>query len=125
VVEKKRYVAALRVLYTAEDDYEARIVAEACAFRAIQGMDQEEGEDVVITAVENFSADSLTPEEAAIKLDVARNALIKTRARDAFETAKELDKYAWALRHGSMAEYDYGTIFELAKELIKRPKEDK
>jgi hypothetical protein len=118
--EQQQYIATLRCIYYAEDDISASIIANACAERAAIGFDREEQEDVKVTSVDAMSLQSLRPEEAASKLDAARNILIKTRARDAFEVAKLLDQFAWHMRHGSLADFDYGHIFQVADALLKK-----
>ena len=113
---EQAFVACLRIAFTAESDVVAAVVADNCARNASRDLDDDD--TVVVTTVENLFSESFTPEEAAVKLESARNIMLRLQDKDSFEIARWLDQFAWGLRHGGeTAGYDYGHIFDVAKEL--------
>lgn len=112
------YVATIRLSYKAADDMEAQLIAELARERAETELDKEEDEDeAILTQVTSFAA-AVEPRELLTRLALTRNDLIRTRYRECFALARELDQLADALKKRLMPEevtdYDFGRFPEVA-----------
>jgi len=120
-----RYVATLRAIYNAEDDVEAIFIADQIRQNGAVDLDEDEEGDVLdVTQVTSNQLD-LNPDETIIQLKRARNLLIKTRIKQCYALARELDYQIHALmcRESSdltMSTYDYGHFMELSEAIIQR-----
>lgn len=119
-----RYVATLRAVFDAEDEVEAIFIADQIRLNGFQDLDEDDGDILDVTQVTSNSLE-LSPEETLTQLKRARNLLIKTRIRQCYELAKELDQQLYALEHRadsdfSMAGYDYGKFMEIAEAILQR-----
>lgn len=118
-----RYVATLRALYDAKDDVEAMFIADQ--IRVNGSIDFDDDNDVLdVTQVTSNQLD-LSPDETIVQLKRARNLLIKTRIKECYNLAKELDIQIFALQHRespefSMSMYDYGDFMELSEAILQR-----
>lgn len=118
----QNYVATLRVTYKAEDDVEAQLIAELARERAESELDTEEDEDeVILTQVTCFEA-SVEPRELLDRLLRARNDLVRTRYKECFDLARELDRLCDALQKRLLPEevtdYDFGRFMEVATAIL-------
>lgn len=118
-----RYVATLRAVYDAPDEVTAILIADKIRENGSLDLEEEDGDVLEITQVTNNPAD-LTPEETLNTLRKARNALIRTRIRQCYELARELDKTIYLLQHRSegdlaLAGYDYGTFIETTEIVLE------
>lgn len=119
---KDTYVATIRLAYTADDDVEAQLIAELARERAESELDTEEDKDeAILTQVTNFAV-AVEPRELLTRLTLARNDLIRTRYRECFELARQLDILSDALQKRLMpdevTDYDFGRFLEVAGKVL-------
>lgn len=119
-----RYVATLRAVYDAEDEVQAIFIADQIRLNAMQDLDEEEGDSIEVTQVTS-DALHILPEEVLRVLRRARNQLIRTRYKQCYELAKELDQQIFVLEHRgepdfSMAGYDYGKFMEVSEAILMK-----
>lgn len=117
------YIATYRVVFEAQDDMQAALISDMLMENAKRNLDEEEGDTIELTQLTDFP-DSLAPEETIVRLCHARNLLIKTRLKYAYDQAKELDKVIWSLKNRDdlmlLAGYDYGRFFEIASAILNK-----
>lgn len=118
-----RCVATLRAVFDATDEVEAVFIADKICENGQRDFD-EENDILEVTQVTSNHLD-ITPEETLVQLRRARNLLIKTRIRDCYMLAKELDQQIYALAHRgaadfAMAGYDYGEFMDLTERILMR-----
>lgn len=116
-----RYVATLRALYNAEDDAQAAFIADQIRLNGSSDFDEDD-DFLDVTQVTSNDLD-LTPEETITQLKKARNLLIKTRIRQCYALAKELDYQIFALIHREspdfmMSTYDHGAFMDIADQIL-------
>lgn len=122
-----RYVATLRAVFDAEDDVHAAVVADQIVANGEQDLDDDEGDTLEVTQV-TCNQLELMPDEVIIQLKRARNLLIKTRIKQCFQLARDLDQQIYALRFRdsvdfAMSGYSYGDFMDLAEAIIVRGEE--
>ena len=116
------YVATIRLTYTAEDDVEAQLIAELARERAESELDKEDDDDeAILTQVTSFAI-AIEPRELLTRLALTRNDLIRTRFRECFELARQLDIISDALQKRLMpdevTDYDFGRFPEIAGRVL-------
>lgn len=116
------YVLMLKVVFGAQDELHARIIAEHLSDEVEKELELETGDSVDITQLLAFPAGvDLAPEEMLNVFRLARNGLFKTRIGEAFDVATMLDKYIHVLEHPTddpalaISNYDYGRPIRIAK----------
>lgn len=119
-----RFVATLRAIYDAQDEVEAIYVADQIRLNGMQDLDEDDGDVLDVTQVTSNEL-NLSPEETVVQLKRARNLLIRTRIRDCYHLARELDVQIYALAHRldsdfSMGGYNYGDFVDLAEAILVR-----
>lgn len=117
------FVAVIRLEYKAGDEMEASLIAELAREQAETALDTIEDEDVAsVTQIANF--DNIVPEEVIIRIAQVRNDLFRTKYKECFEMAKQLDLIKYSLRKQlnpeEVTDYDYGRILEIAHAVITR-----
>jgi len=117
------YYATVVASYDADNEVEARLIAETVRENAGRDLDESEGstDEVWVDQVVAVLGD-LSPIAVIQRLKITRNDLIRLRKNDCFDTARELDKIAWALEQGQSSEYasyDYGKFLEVAKTVLE------
>lgn len=121
----KPFIALIQAAYEAEDEAEARLIAERLVDNASQDLEPEEGDEVWLNQLVCIDAQQVTPDESVVRLRVARNALIKTRNRRCIDQARELDKLIWQMVHDSLdsdslAGYDYTAFLDVCEAILVR-----
>lgn len=120
------YVATLRAFFDADDDASAMLIADKIAENAAVDLnDDEDSDDAVVLTQVTSNALELTGEESITQFRLTRNLLIKTRIKQCYEMAKELDKMIWVLEHRQeqgfdLANYDYTKFYEIADDILNR-----
>lgn len=117
------YVATIRLTFQAADDVEAQLISELARERAESELDTEEDKDeAILTQVTSFSV-AIEPRELLTRLTLTRNDLIRTRYRECFELARQLDILLDALQKRLLPEdvtdYDYGRFPEVARRILQ------
>lgn len=122
-----KYVATLRAVYEADDDATAVFIADKIRENGIADMQEDEGDSLDVTQVTNSGLD-LTPDETLSVLRKARNLLIKTRIKQCYAQAKELDRtiYALSIRENpniAMGTYSHGNFMDLCEAILMNGEE--
>lgn len=118
----EKYVATIRGVYEANDDVEAIFIADRIVENG--SIDLEDDDTLEVTQVTNTGI-NLTPQEVTDVLVRARNILIKTRVRDCFHLAQELDKIIYLLSFQredweyAAAGYSHGNFMDAAEAILK------
>jgi hypothetical protein len=122
----QKYLATLRVVFTAEDEVEAQLIgnemAETLDTKVLEDDDTVDVTQIIPSIVRSTH---IEPTELVNQLNTCRDMLIKTRIVQCFEEAKELDKLAWVLEHRGeetfdLTGYDYTAFFEHADVILGR-----
>lgn len=121
------HVATLRVILNTRDEVEAILAADKLKSVCEDYLDAEEGDQVVVTQVTSTSTD-VEPSETLTILLRARNALIRTRIKECYDQAREMDRIAYILEHRgdpeyALAGYDYTRLLEVAESILKHGKD--
>lgn len=123
-----KFVATFRATYDADDDVAAAIIADQIRLNAEQDLDTDDSDDVECTQVTS-SALELAPDETMHVLRHARNLLIKTRIKECFNLAFELDKTIYQLQFRDspafigLSGYDWDAFMEVATQIVTLGKE--
>lgn len=118
------FVATFRAVINTDSIVDAEVASERLREVMLEWLDEEEGDQVIVTQVTDTSI-NLNPAETIEVLLRARNALIKTRIKQCFDMARALDETIHALKHreeigGIMPTYDYGNLLEVAEAILQR-----
>lgn len=121
----KPFVAIFHAAFEAEDDASAAMIAAQMIENAGKDLEPDAGDEVWMSQLLGLDVQSITPEEALVRLRVARNVLIRTRSVICIEVARELDKVIWQIAHNdlesnSLAGYDYAQFLDLCESIILR-----
>lgn len=118
-------VATYRVVIFVADELDAAVVAEVIREHIEADLDPEDGDFVSLTQVIPFGPHvGVTPTEMCDKLRVARNVLIRTRIKECFDLARELDKMIFVLSNrrddvNDLAGYDWSSMLNIAADVLK------
>lgn len=86
-------------------------------------LDEEEGDRVVVTQIVPFNSDT-SPEEVMTVLRRARNALIRTRIKQCFDLARDMDQVMHSIAGrddpGYSLPYDYGNFITIAERILNK-----
>lgn len=119
-----KFVATLRAVFDADDEVTAIFMADQIKVNGEQDLDPEEGDELEVTQVTSMAVD-LNPEELLSQLRHTRNALIKTRIKECFQEARQLDMLTYMLQHRhepeiAMAGYNYADFMDVAEAILIR-----
>lgn len=119
-----QFIATLRAVFDAPDEALARAIAEEIAINGSKELEEEEGDSLAVTQVTSYGL-LLEPQEVLVKLRLARNLLIQTRAPSCIDVARMLDEQIYMLEHRTegepafaLAGYDYGAFMETCKQIL-------
>ncbi len=117
-----RYVSTLRAVYDAKDDVEAILIAHQIRVNGAVDLDEDEGDVLDVTQTTSNSLE-LTPDELLTQLRVSRNLLIKTRIKECFNQARDLDQLIYTLKNReepgfSISGYSYADFMDLAQSIL-------
>lgn len=117
------FVATIRAVIVSPDEVEATVTAERLREACEELLDTEEGDEVHVTQVTD-TATNLSPDETLAVLYRARNALIRTRIKECWTLARELDITChWLGRRfnpGDTSDYDHGRILGITEAILHR-----
>lgn len=118
-----KYVATYRMVFDAHDDSDAVIISDAMLRAIGDRLDSDDGDTVELVECISFGLTE-TMAGAADTLRKARNLLLRTRVRDFYYLAEELDKAAYALEKGidpslGYPGYDWGRLTDIAALVLK------
>src|SRR5687768_16011648 len=84
------YIGTMRVVINVQDDVEAHLTMDRLRIECEGLLDEEDGDEVLTTQIIPFTT-NVSPEETLVILKRARNALIKTRVKHCWDSARDLD----------------------------------
>lgn len=118
------YIATYRATFSAPDEAEAQLVAELIRERAEEELDTEVDKDeVILTQVTSMST-VVAPEELIVRFLQVRNDLIRTRYKEGYDVAGQLDQIIHALKKrlapGEPVDYDYGKFLQIAGDILTK-----
>ena len=129
MTDASRYIATLRVVYDAESEVDAVIVANDFQEAIADRLDHED-ETVDVTQVIPATAKaSIEPTELVNQMRVVVDMLITTKIKECFDLAQWVHRTAWVLEHRmeetfDVTGYDYGDFMDHATDVLKRLKRE-
>lgn len=109
-----------------EDELDANLTMDRLKTECENLLDEDDGDIVAITQVLPFTTD-VSPEETLNILKRARNALIRTRMKECYDLAGELDRQIHSLACQMNPEmhpqYDYSRMLDFLERIVKRKEE--
>lgn len=120
--DNQPFVATIRLVINAETEVDARIIADRVAEDASELLDPEEGDQVAVSEVIPFTL-QITPHELVDRLYQTRNSLIRTKIKQCYDAARDLDFIAHHLRGKidpdyAHTDYDYSRMLELTERIL-------
>lgn len=116
----------MRVVLNVEDEIDATLTMDRLQQECQDLLDEEEGDEVIVTQIAPFTTD-VPPEELLTIFRRARNALIRTRIKDCFDVARSLDMviYDLAVKQDPTmpVQYDYGRMMDFLERILKNKEE--
>lgn len=116
------FIATIRLSYKANDDVEAQLIAELARERAESELDTELDKDEAILTQVTCFVGNVEPRELLTRLTLTRNDLIRTRYKECYELARELDRLIDALQKRllpyEVTDYDYGRFSDVAEAIL-------
>lgn len=120
--ELQEYVGTMRVVVNVEDELDAHLTMDRLKTECETLLDEEDGDVVAITQILPFTT-NVRPEETLNILKRARNALIKTRIKECYDLAGELDKQihsiACQMDSTMSPQYDYSRMMSFVERIFK------
>ena len=116
------FLMAFRAVVLCEDEVEAQMVAEVIRSEGEKHLEEEDGDELFIAQVTKFTA-AVEPIELVDRLTRARNDLVKTRMKECWDVAKELDVVIWGLRRGMdpmLSTYNHGNFIDVATSILTK-----
>lgn len=122
----RHFLATMRASFHAEDEVEARLIANEIEEAVSTVLDEDDTLDVTQVIPVDLQG-QIEPTEMVNQLRLVVDMLITTRIVQCYEAAKELHKIAWVLEHRredsfDLTAYDYTEFFERADFLLGRKK---
>lgn len=116
----------MRVVLNVEDEVEATLTMDRLRSECEDLLDEEDGDEVLVTQITAFTTD-VAPEEVLTIFRRARNALIRTRVKECVDLAGWLDRviyqFAQSQDPSMPAQYDYGRMMDFLTRILNN-KED-
>lgn len=118
------WVATLRAVFRAEDEVTAILIADKIKENGEKDLEPDDGDTLDVTQVTQNLL-QLSPLDTLHLLRRARNQLIRTRVKEFYDVARELDKCVFMLANRSerdagfeLAGYDYGGFMSIVEEVL-------
>lgn len=120
------FIGTFRVVLNVQDEVEANLAMDRLRLECEQLLDEEDGDEVLMTQLIPFTTD-VNPEEILTILKRARNALIRTRVKQCWDSARDLDMTIHTLATQVYPEYpanyDYSKLLEISDRILNRKEE--
>lgn len=117
------YLMAFRAVVACDDDVQAQMIAEVIRSEGEKHLDPDDGDELFIAQVTPYIA-AVEPMELVDRLLRARNDLIKTRVKQCWDVAKQLDQVIWGLQNGlephMESSYPHGRFIDVATAILER-----
>lgn len=124
--ELQQFIGTVRVVLNVEDEIEATLTMDRLQTECEGLLDEEDGDEVIITQITPFTTD-VSPEEVLTIFRRARNALIRTRVKDCFDIARSLDMVIYNLaiqQDPTMSTtYDYSRMMGFLERILLNKEE--
>lgn len=121
-----QFIGTMRVILFVEDEVEAMLTMDRLQHECEDLLDEDDGDVVAITQVVPFTTD-VSPEEILVILKRARNALIRTRMKECWDNARDLDMTIHNLTlqvdPTYAANYDYSRLLDIADRILNKKEE--
>lgn len=121
-----QFIGTMRVIVNVEDEVEAMLTMDRLQHECEDLLDEEDGDVVAITQVVPFTT-NVSPEETLVILKRARNALIRTRIKQCWDNARDLDMTIHQLTlqvdPSYSANYDYSRLLDIADRILNHKEE--
>lgn len=119
--ELQRFIGTMRVVLNVQDELEATLTMDRLQTECGGLLDEEDGDEVIITQTTPFTTD-VSPEEVLTIFRRARNALIRTRMKECFDIARSLDMVIYNLATQQdptmSATYDYSRMMDFLERIL-------
>lgn len=119
--ELQRFIGTMRVVLNVQDELEATLTMDRLQTECEGLLDEEDGDEVIITQTTPFTTD-VSPEEVLTIFRRARNALIRTRMKECFDIARSLDMVIYNLATQQdptmSATYDYSRMMDFLERIL-------
>lgn len=115
-------IATYRLIFYPEDEVQGAMIAEQIRQDIEARLDEEDTVDM--TQVLSADVSGLSPIETVDIIRKARNALIRTKLKDCWDQARELDKLAYILLHRNegmpdpLSGYDWSRFIDITHEVL-------
>lgn len=117
------YIMTLRALVQCEDEVEATLVADVIKTEGEKHLEPEDGDELYVAQVVKFGGPA-EPAELIDRLLRSRNDLIKTRIKQCWDVAKQLDYVIFGLKKGLephlTGQYNHGDFIDVATAILER-----
>lgn len=119
--KRKEFIAVYKLFFKDPDEVDALMTAEYVRQKIEEILEKGDW----IDTVQVIGTDSqVQPADMVILLRKTRNALIRTKLRDCFDTARQLDQFAW--QFSNLCEhpgedgpsYDHGRFMPIAERVL-------
>src|SRR6266542_3511193 len=119
MTDASRYIATLRVVFDAESEVDAVIVANDFQEAIADKLDHEEETVDVTQVIPATARAAVEPTELVNQMRVVVDMLIVTKIKDCFDLAQWIHRTAWILEHRTeetfdLSGYDYGSFMDHA-----------
>lgn len=119
----RTFLMTFRANVICTDEVEAMMIADVIKEEGSKHLDEEDGDDLDVTQVLDFSP-ALEPTELIDRLVRTRNDLIRTRIKECWDVAQQLDQVIWGLQKRvdpmMQGNYPYGRFMDYATAILER-----
>lgn len=124
--ENVTFLGTMRVVLNVEDEIEATLTMDRLRQECEDLLDEEDGDEVLVTQIAPFNTD-VSPEELLAIFRRARNGLIRTRVKECYDVAAALDQVIYGLatqQDPTMpVQYDYSRMMDFLTRILKHKEE--
>jgi len=121
----KPYVVALRAIIYCENEVDAILAADVVRTEGEKHLDADDGDELYVAQVTEHM-EAVEPSELIDRLIRTRNDLIKTRIKQCWDVARDLDFVIYGLKKRmlphEMGAYDYGHIISVSHQILSEGK---
>jgi hypothetical protein len=116
------FIISLRGIVYCKDEVSAILAADVIKTEGEKHLSEEDGDELYVAQVTQHQA-AVEPMELVDRLIRSRNDLIKTRIKQCWDVARELDAVIYGLKKRAqpheIGEYDYGHFISVAHKILQ------
>ena len=120
------FIGTFRIVLNVQDEVEANLTMDRLRLECEDLLDEDDGDEVLMTQLIPFTTD-VNPEEILTILKRARNVLIRTRMKQCWDLARDLDMTIHTLATQVYPEYpanyDYSKLLEISDRILNHHEE--